>query len=68
MSYPSFASKYSGYNDLALRICCLRELFEETSILPAYKNGEFTLINNKSMSNSSHSTDNFALLCQDLGN
>jgi 8-oxo-dGTP pyrophosphatase MutT (NUDIX family) len=57
--------KYYAYRDLDLRISWLRELYEECSILPAYKNNEYTLITEEQLKTSDYDTKSFALFCRE---
>ena len=60
-NFPHFYEKYQDYVDLNLRICCLRELYEEWSILPAYRDSKFCIITEEELNSSAYTTKEFAL-------
>ncbi|CAI2373455.1 unnamed protein product [Moneuplotes crassus] len=63
--YPKYTKSFGHFHDFTLRMCCLRELYEECSILPAYKNEDFSIITGEELEKSEYDTDQFHLFCKD---
>ena len=58
--FPHFVEKNYMYNDLASRICCLRHLFRECSILPSYSYEKFGVVTKNSFLKTDESSSSFA--------
>ena len=63
-NYTSFYEKFNYYPDLKFRIAGLRELFEEWSILPAYKDGSLKILTSRDFELSTNLMKDFSTFCR----